>query len=675
MTIDDGFPTRFVSQRALVVADEVRVRDTCIGVLRQDGFECEHAASAEEADAALASRPFDLVLVGVSRDAAAATALVAHIRDVAGSPGMIAVTGLPAGDASLLPLHAAGCPVLFDPIDQAELSRTVAWVLQARHVARAGLPPAQIEALYRMATLVTSEPHFSTLLDRLLGICIGALDADGGSIMLASAGHPPTLSVAASYGMQQDGRRAVVPFGEGVCGWVAQHRKPLRLVGGLESYPQFAGLESNARIVESLVAPVVYRREVLGTISVNARVPGRLGPEKLALLMSAADVAAAAVHRDRLERSREHQDQLAMLGQLSASVAHELNNPLAYVKANVELITQQLSDPAVRAALPADVGDELSELTRETLEGVERMAALVANLKSASRKPTGQRQPLDLNALLERTRILVHPRFKHRVNISIEQGKVPEVYGDQGRLLQVLLNLAVNAAQAVGSTGRVVLRTRGEGEWAIVEVEDTGPGIPPEVAQHLFEPFFTTKPEGEGTGLGLSISRQIAVEHGGELTFESEVGKGTCFRLRLPAKSRPRRDRPVVLVVDDEPALLKALVRTLQPHFEVLSAANAADAVRVVEGKTIDVVLTDFSMPGENGVHLVRRLRERGHTAPAALLTAVHEDEEIRQALGTGVVRHVIAKPWSPSALVAEVARLSGIEPEGPESARRSLAR
>lgn len=220
--------------------------------------------------------------------------------------------------------------------------------------------------------------------------------------------------------------------------------------------------------------------------------------------------------------------------------------------------------------------------------------------------------------------------------------------------------MLVNAAQAVQKDGHVVLRSRAEGDWAVVEVEDNGPGIPPEVAAQLFEPFFTTKPEGEGTGLGLSISRQIAIEHGGELTFTSEIGKGTCFRLRLPAREKGEvlTKRPRVLVVDDEPALLRAMARVLKKDFEVLSASTAAEALRLASGKKLDLILTDYSMPLQDGMSLIRALRAQGHDAPAALVTAAIENAAITQSVKERMVSLVVRKPWNPSALVSEALRL-----------------
>jgi two-component system, cell cycle sensor histidine kinase and response regulator CckA len=268
---------------------------------------------------------------------------------------------------------------------------------------------------------------------------------------------------------------------------------------------------------------------------------------------------------------------------------------------------------------------------------------------------------VSLLSLLHRAETLVQPQIKHRVKMTVKPSDDVNVRCDPGRILQILINLLMNAAQAVTEAGVISLSCGKEKDWAFVEVEDNGTGIPREVAQHIFQPFFTTKPEGEGTGLGLSISQQIAVEHGGGLSFKSEVGKGTRFRLNLPVDKGETVRRPVVLLVDDDPAMLRALQRLLSQKFDVVIAETPDEASRLAAARKPDLILSDYAMPQQNGVSLVQSLREQGHVGKAMLVTSL-QTTEIQEALRQGVIEVVMRKPINPTALMSNALMLVATE-------------
>ena len=655
-----GEPTRL---RALVVDDDSAFCRIAVHILGEGGFDCVAVQSGTDALARLAGGSFDLLLCDLMLPPPGGEAIVAHLRTLADPPEAVIMTGVAADDPALAPLRTAGCTILFKPLDGAELSRSIASVVHARSLRRGDATRALLESLYKLTTLTTADATLGMLLDQILAIAIATEGADAGSIML-SAGPQRTLSPVAATGLE--GLAATPPsaFWAEVCAWVAKTRRPLRLAGNVQAYSQFAALQPDPASVVSVHAPIVNRAEVLGVLSVSSKDAGRLGPETLAPLCAIADIVSSVLVRDRAERLREHQDRLALLGQLSASVVHELTNPLTYVKANLATLQEVLAGHAANDTRVKDLGGDVHDLLRDVSEGVNRMAVIIANTRAAARKPAGSSREVDLAALLRRAETLVYPQFKHRVKLRVELGNVPlTVVADEGRILQVVMNLLVNAGQAVGAKGVVTLRGRAVDRWATVEVEDDGPGIPAEVAAQLFQPFFTTKPEGEGTGLGLSISRQIAQEHDGDLTFTTQPGKGTCFRLTLPLGAKapePQPQRLTVLVVEDELALLNAVKRVLATSFTVLAASSGPEALEVTAGKPLALILTDYSMPGQDGLSLVRALRQQGHTAPAALLTAVVDSDEVVAAQRSGEIVAVIGKPWSPRSLLGDVVRLSG---------------
>jgi len=247
---------------------------------------------------------------------------------------------------------------------------------------------------------------------------------------------------------------------------------------------------------------------------------------------SVRDVTEAKRTREALQRS----ERLSALGTLVAGVAHEINNPLAYVRGNVELL--EMTTAELSASAPSEEARsrvlEMQRETRVALEGLDRIAAITRSLKQIARVGPQPRAPTDVNALVANVLNVAAPRVPDGVKLESELRATRLVLANGSEIAQVLINLVFNAADATEAKGsRVVIRSRDEPGRVVVEVEDDGVGIPAQERAKLFTPFFTTKPQ--GTGLGLSVSQSIATDHGGALTFTSREGEGTIFRLALPA--------------------------------------------------------------------------------------------------------------------------------------------
>jgi len=254
-------------------------------------------------------------------------------------------------------------------------------------------------------------------------------------------------------------------------------------------------------------------------------------------------------------------EKLATVGQLAAGVAHEINNPIGFIMSNLgtlnsysEVMVSLISgyrqhtrneDPEPGSALAQlrntekteDIEyilDDIVELVEESVEGTRRVKEIVQGLKSFSRIDDAAETAADLNEGLDATLKVVANELKYKCEIVKDYGELPLVPCSLAQLNQVFMNLLVNAAHAIEDHGTVTIVTRLEDRFAVVEVRDTGRGIPDDKIGSIFDPFFTTKPVGTGTGLGLSISYGIIEEHGGDISVESEVGVGTVFTIRLP---------------------------------------------------------------------------------------------------------------------------------------------
>ena len=251
-----------------------------------------------------------------------------------------------------------------------------------------------------------------------------------------------------------------------------------------------------------------------------------------------------------------HQEKMASLGQLVAGVAHELNNPIAFIYANYPHLEEYISalfnllDAIHRLPLPADSRQQMEamyakvdiEFLREDLlsiirggkSGTARIREIVSSLRSFSHLGEAEVKTANLEDGLNDTLALLQHQFKTRIEVVRDYNLNIPVLCRPGQLNQVFMNILSNAIQAIEGTGTITINTRREDSWAIVEISDTGCGMPPDVASHIFDPFYTTKQVGEGTGLGLSISHSIMEDHGGRIEVKSEVGRGTTFTLYIP---------------------------------------------------------------------------------------------------------------------------------------------
>ena len=254
------------------------------------------------------------------------------------------------------------------------------------------------------------------------------------------------------------------------------------------------------------------------------------------LVLVVRDLDEVVALRDRLMLS----GRLAAVGEMAAGIAHEISNPLAFVRANLSLMREHwssLGEQLEKAGKKRDASDLLAEgeeMLDESLEGVDRAAAIVRDVRGLAHAGGRERQAADLNQLLEGVLRIAAPQLRGRATLEKEFGDVPPVWGAPQELQQVFLNLVLNALQALGESGTIRIATGKQGEFVFARVEDDGCGIEPEIRERIFDPFFTTKPVGEGTGLGLGITYGIIRNHGGDISVESEPGRGTRFRVQLP---------------------------------------------------------------------------------------------------------------------------------------------
>jgi signal transduction histidine kinase len=357
-------------------------------------------------------------------------------------------------------------------------------------------------------------------------------------------------------------------------------------------------------------------------------------------LIRAMDYALARSKAQELRRRLEHSNRLAAIGQLAAGVAHEVNNPAAFILANTNDLMRGVSDLRRLASdsapgSPTFTGeattilDELDAMLRDNLSGIERIIELVRDLGVFSRVEDDAFSLVDVAELCRKSANLVAHQVRHRARLELDLRPTPPVAADPRKLGQVVVNLVINAAHAIApgsiDANTIRIETGIREDMVVMAVTDTGCGISEHLLERIFTPFFSTKVQGEGTGLGLSICAEIVERLGGRIDVTSRIDEGSRFEVLLPVAQGARlaapgpsiEDRTIsrsharVLLIDDEVSLLRAVGRGLRRHHEVVEASSGERALAILEtDRKFDVILCDLMMPGIDGIDVVERLRE-----------------------------------------------------------------
>jgi two-component system, cell cycle sensor histidine kinase and response regulator CckA len=391
--------------------------------------------------------------------------------------------------------------------------------------------------------------------------------------------------------------------------------------------------------------------------------------------------------RRRLESQLVHAQKLESVGQLAGGIAHDFNNLLTAITGYADLVLAELPE-----------GSPTHDDVYEILRAAERAAILTRQLLAFARRQPVDLAPIDLNGLIAELEKLLRRLISADIELSLRLAPaLPAVKADSGQIEQVLLNLVVNARDAMPDGGRMIIETAAvtldaayaqghlevqPGGYVMLAVSDTGTGMSPEVRERVFEPFFTTKEPGKGTGLGLATCYGIVRQHGGTIWIYSEPGEGTSVKVYLP---RAAEDGPLeaasgretrlplgdetVLVVEDEEAVRALVVRTLRScGYTVLEAADGDEALRVSRAQapgTIHLLLTDVVMPGMGGRDAAAGVRELHPAAKALFMSGYTEHATLRHTrLEPG--SPFLHKPFAPSALAQAVR--AALDAEAPQS-------
>ncbi len=401
---------------------------------------------------------------------------------------------------------------------------------------------AQLEALHQVGLELTTELDLDPLLQSIVVRAVQLLKARAGGLYLYRPDQD-SLEWVVTVGPEMPPIGSTLRRGEGVAGRVWDTGQPIIV----DDYGHWEGraIQYNGYPCTAIVGvPIHWGRKFLGVLDILADSPRAFSSEDIALLEQFVPLAAAALENARLYGDLQQQmdwlkqaqaqlvqsARMAAVGELAAGIAHELNNPLTSILGFSELL---LEDSAPGSPHKKDA--------QKIAAHAQRARSIIRNLLDFARQTRPEKQPADVNVLLQQAHDLVREHLKVS-GIAVEESYSPDLdplWVDQGQLRQVFLNLIHNAVQAMPDGGTLRLRTARVGEEVILSISDSGAGIPPEIQAHLFEPFFSTRPD--ATGLGLSTCLGIVQEHGGRITVDSQASRGSTFTIWLPAEGGERR--------------------------------------------------------------------------------------------------------------------------------------
>jgi signal transduction histidine kinase/DNA-binding response OmpR family regulator len=691
--IDEAFEQ--TAKRILIIDDDDSLLQLIATFLSEKGCITSTAPTAEEGLSLLRSSVMDIALVDMVLPGINGLQFLTLAKRNYPDMEVVMMSSHASLETSIEALRNGAYDFLIKPFDEIEQAWfTVQRALEKKHLAENNRRLIRdlkqrnefiTTAVERLTCLIDAGRALGSIhsLDELLNYFIDLVSQNlkvGRVSLMLMDKKKQELYIAASKGIPEDVVKTTrVKVGEGISGQVAKTGKSLlmkNVQSRLISNVSKTGL-SDSFISSPLVLgiPIKFHDHVVGVLNITNKHTGEAFNENdLAFLSGLAGQAAVAIEaarnfeelRQTCESLKSAQNQLIAserlnaLAQMAAGVAHDFNNILSGVLGKVQLLGLQLAENSCDLGL---IRSDLATVEQIALQGAERVKQIMGFAGVRREHPN---TVVDMNEIVRAAVRISQPKWKDEcerkgasIKVNMALGVISPVEGNPQELTQVVNNLIFNAVEAMmPHGGNLILRTAQEREHILLEISDTGTGMPAEVRARIFEPFYTTKEAGHG--LGMSIVYGIIKRHRGDIDVESVVGQGTLFRILLPAApASSTRKQPAetedpqqgltgrVLIIDDEDynrdLFLKAL--TLFGH-RAAAAASGAEGLELFRKEPFELVITDLSMPGMNGFQVAKEIKKINPSVPVILTSggALLEKEEIGHETGIDVI---LPKPFT----------------------------
>ena len=528
-----------MNERVLVVDDDPLVVDLFVNVLEDAGYRVEGVFCGKEAIERLTAAPFDVLLADVKMPDVDGLEVLRQAKALDPEIAAVIITGYGTMEMAIKAIQLGAEGFVLKPAEVEDLLAMVAHAVEKRQLIRENVRLKALLPLFEVTKRLASEVEPGELNELALDFAVKETKADGGAVLLRDETRPGCLTVAAVHGMHPEIARAItIQEAEDPIGRVLQSNAGCLLVadeGPLGAVADWAGA------TWELCVPLSIGKRVLGVLDVWGTQRQALTEDYLLLLSTLAGQLAVTrenallyQHMESMveERTRElrraqerllRSERLAVIGQLGASVAHELRHPLGVMRQSTYYLSLKL----------ADADEKVKKHLRILEQEIGASDKIITDLMDFSRVHKPTLAEVDVESLLDQTLASMEIPAGIQV-IRTRAQKLPHIWVDGQQLQQAFRNLIANAYQAMPEGGTLYITTAREGKYLEITFQDTGMGIPPAHLEHIFEPLFTTKERGAGLGLGLSIVRRIVEQHQGTIEVESLVGQGTTFTVCLP---------------------------------------------------------------------------------------------------------------------------------------------
>ena len=599
----------------LIIDDDKLIRQIVEDILNKNAYRVLTAANAEEGLAIIKSEKVDIILLDIIMPTESGLDMIPRIKEVNQDIAIIIMTAHASTDSAIEAIRKDVFDYVKKPVQSSELLHSIKNAAEKKRLILANRYLLQsqqerirkLELFEHISKAVSSTLDLELLLEKIMNISKSIFHAEACSILLLDSKTDELVFTVALGEKGEEVKEFRVKRGQGVAGWVLEHGKSLLISDAAKDDRFFKGVDNKTgfKTTTMIAVPLTVKGKIAGVIEIINKVGGDLFNEadKETLMTMAGQIAIAIdnakMTKDLKESKRKIEDysqnletmvrkrteeleaanaeikatqaqllqteKLSSLGQLAAGVAHEINNPIGFVKSNLKTLGEYVKDllnineksgAVIEAILKKDrdaIGPSLAEfkkaqkmidlnfikkditqLIEESRDGAYRVFKIVRDLKDFSRADDADRQFMNINRALDRTLNLVWNEIKFKAELKKDFGELPEIECLPIQLNQVFMNLLVNAAQAIEDKGIIRIKTYSQKGKVFVEISDNGCGIPAENIDKLFDPFFTTKEPGKGTGLGLSVTYNIIKTHKGEIKVKSCPGEGTTFIIEIP---------------------------------------------------------------------------------------------------------------------------------------------
>lgn len=594
-----------LKNRILIVDDDPTIVQIIEQALNFKGYITRSTTDGREALKIFQEEgEFDVLLTDLILPGLSGLELLEKCKEIDPTCEILVLTGFGANEKAVEALKKGAYDYLKKPTNIDELFIGVAKAIEKKKLTLENIAyQMDLERLVeeRSSELIKTQKFLNSVLEGSTEYFIIASNADD-KITLFNSGAERLFGYKRE---EVQGKKALLFFAQDKTEKIQGDIADLIRIGGMDREHTLLTRDGREITISLTVTPI---QDESGTVTGYIWI-GRDVTEKLAMQAKLRDYAQNLENlvksrtREIQERNREleaalkqlqeaqvqllQSEKMATIGQLAAGVAHEINNPIGFINSNLTTLkkyTSNIREYCGETSRLLDSGDsssldeirklkkfkkidfileDIGSVIEESIEGTERVKSIVLDLKDFSHQDRRDLSEYDLNKGIKSTLNIVWNELKYKAEVIQELQDLPLIKCYPQQINQVLMNLLVNAAQAIVEKGRITVRSRQDDGFVIVEIADNGCGIPPENLNKIFEPFFTTKEVGKGTGLGLSLSYNIIEKHGGRIEVESELGVGTLFRVRLPVNGPLAQSETPAIKQDMEPQAEDIILETV----------------------------------------------------------------------------------------------------------------